>query len=363
MNINVTKPFLPPISEYTKILEGIWNRNWLTNDGPVLNELELRLKDYLETNHLLITSNGTIALQIAIKALDIKGEIITTPFTYVATTSSIVWEGCTPVMVDIDENTLNIDHRKIEAAINHNTKAILATHVFGNACNIDAIDHIANKYKLKVIYDAAHCFGTKYKGRSIFRYGDISTCSFHSTKLFHTIEGGGLFSESPELIRKMALLRNFGHISPTQFGSVGINGKNSEFHAAMGLCNIKRVDEFIIERCNLKERYMGYLSNIESIRFPGITPNCKLNNAYFPVILESENVLLNVLSRLNEHDIYPRRYFYPSLDELDYISVKYDVPVSTDISKRILCLPFYNGLSLEEIDLVCRILIRTLKYG
>lgn len=362
MNINVTKPFLPDIEEYVSKLNGIWARNWLTNDGPVLNELELKIKNYLGLDHFIITSNGTIALQIAIKALELSGEIITTPFSYVATTSSIVWEGCEPVMVDIECDTLNIDPKKIEAAITDKTSAILATHVFGNSCNIDEIEKIAKRNNLKVIYDAAHCFGTKYKGKSIFNYGDISTSSFHATKLFHMVEGGGLFCNSPELLRKMALLRNFGHITPTEFGSVGINGKNSEFHAAMGLCNIEKIDSFMQERKLLVERYLTYLSSIENLKFPIQAPKCEINNAYFPVIFEDEETLLLVISKLNEHSIYPRRYFYPSLNELNYINKSYEVPNSTGISKRILCLPLYNTLSFEEIDLICRIVLRTIKY-
>ncbi len=296
MNINVTKPFLPDIEDYTKVLNRIWSRNWLTNDGPILNELELQVKNYLKLDHLLITSNGTIALQIAIKALELRGEIITTPFSYVATTSSIVWEGCEPVMVDIENDTLNIDPKKIESAITDKTSAILATHVFGNACNIEEIEKIAEKNNLKVIYDAAHCFGTKYKGKSIFNYGDISTCSFHATKIFHMVEGGGLFCRSPELLKRMALLRNFGHVTPTEFGAVGINGKNSEFHAAMGLCNIQEIDRLVEERKILAERYLGYLSTTELLQFPSITPKCEINNSYFPVIFKDEITLLLVIS-------------------------------------------------------------------
>src|SRR5690606_11269120 len=212
--IPVTKPFLPPREEYDRYLEGIWKRNYLTNNGPLVNEFELRLKEYLEIKHLLYLSNGTIALQLAIKALDLKGEIITTPFSYVATTSSIVWEGCTPVFVDIESRSYNIDPTKIEHAVTSNTSAILATHCFGNPCKIDQIQEIADRHRLKVIYDAAHCFGTKYKGRSVFDFGDVSTTSFHSTKLFHTVEGGAVFTKDPELLKKMAYMRNFGHDGP-----------------------------------------------------------------------------------------------------------------------------------------------------
>ncbi|TVP43483.1 MAG: aminotransferase class I/II-fold pyridoxal phosphate-dependent enzyme, partial [Mongoliibacter sp.] len=236
--IPVTKPFSPPIEEYKKYIDEIWERNWYTNNGPLVNQLEKDLKQYLGVSEVAFVSNGTIAIQIALKALGIHKKVITTPFSYVATTSSLVWEGCEPVFADIDSNTLNIDPLKIEELIDEDTQAILATHCFGNACEIDQIEKIAHKHGLKVIYDAAHCFGTKYKGESIFNFGDISTTSFHATKLFHTIEGGAIFSGNKELRKKVSFLRNFGHDGPEKFNGVGINGKNSEFHAAMGLCNL-----------------------------------------------------------------------------------------------------------------------------
>ncbi|HLX52563.1 MAG TPA: DegT/DnrJ/EryC1/StrS family aminotransferase, partial [Aquella sp.] len=256
--IPVTKPFLPPIEEYKIYIDGIWQRNWLTNNGPLVNELELKLKEYLDLPHLLYLSNGTAALQVAIRALELKGEIITTPFTYVATVSSIVWEGCKPVFVDINPNSLNIDPAKIEAAITKNTSAILATHVYGNPCDIDAIHDIAERNHIKVIYDAAHCFGTKYNGKSVFAYGDISTTSFHATKLFHTIEGGAVFTNESRLLKKMDLLRNFGHNGPEDFIEVGINAKNSEIHAAMGLVNLKYIAGILESRRNQSERYDRY---------------------------------------------------------------------------------------------------------
>lgn len=232
--IPVTKPFLPRVEEFENYVKSIWDRQWLTNNGPLVNDLELKLKQYLNLDYLLYVSNGTIALQMAIRALELKGEVITTPFSFVATTNSILWQGCKPVYVDIDPDTFNIDPNKIEAAITPKTSAILATHVYGNPCNIDAIQSIADKHGLKVIYDAAHCFGTKYKNRSVFEYGDISTTSFHATKLFHTIEGGAVFTKKPELLEKMAFMRNFGYSGPDTLALAGINAKNSEFHAASG---------------------------------------------------------------------------------------------------------------------------------
>ncbi len=353
--INVTKPFLPPIEEYEKYLKGIWGRVWLTNNGPLVNELELGLKEYLQLNHLLYLNNGTIAIQIAIKALGLKGEIITTPFSYVATTSSIVWEGCTPVFADIDPQTLNIDPAKIEAVITDKTSAILATHVYGNPCDIDAIDVIAKKHNLKVIYDAAHCFGTKYKGRSVFGYGDVTTASFHATKVFHTIEGGAVFTNDPELLKTMAFMRNFGHNGPEVFEGVGINGKNSEFHAAMGLVNLKWVDKILESRKLQSERYDRKLAglNVSHIKYT----QGEFNYSYYPIIFETEAQLKKAIDLLNANWVYPRRYFYPSLNNLNYVKGAV-MAVSEDISKRIICLPLHYELTNEELDLVCRLLLR-----
>jgi len=355
--INVTKAFLPPIEEYQHYINGIFKRVWLTNNGPLLNELELKLKEYLQIPHILFVSNGTIALQIAIKALQLKGEIITTPFSYVATTSSIVWEQCKPVFVDIDPNTFNIDPEKIETAITPTTSAILATHVFGNPCEIDKIQSIADKHGLKVIYDAAHCFGTIYKGKSVFEYGDISTTSFHATKLFHTSEGGAVFTTQPELLRKMALLRNFGHETPVSFDGVGINAKNSEFHAAMGLCVLKYADEILIRRKEQWHYYRKLLNGLK-VQFQTLTNGTdKYNGAYFPIVFETEEKLLKSVEALNLQGVFPRRYFYPSLNNLNYID-SVSCPISEQVAKKILCLPLYHDLAPEEIDMIGRIVLR-----
>lgn len=354
--IPVTKPFLPPQDEYTKLVEDIWQRQWLTNNGPLVNELELKLKEYLNINHLLYLSNGTIALQLAIRALELKGEIITTPFSYVATTSSIVWEGCSPIFVDIDPNSLNIDPKKIEQAITPETSAILATHVYGNPCDIEAIDAIAQKHGLKVIYDAAHCFGTRYKGKSIFLYGDISTTSFHATKLFHTTEGGAVFTKDPELLKIMAYMRNFGHDGPEKFQGLGINAKNSEFHAAMGVVNLKYVDAILEKRKELSLYYSSKLKNFSGM-WPELLQNSTFNYAYYTVIFSNEELLLQTLKILNENLIYPRRYFYPSLDSLPYVD-NFNVPITEDIAARVLCLPLYHTLTKEEIDLIVRLILR-----
>lgn len=354
--IPVTKPFLPPKEDYDIYVKGIWQRNWLTNNGPLVNEFELKLKEYLGVKHLLYLSNGTIALQIAIKALDLKGEIITTPFSYVATTSSIVWEGCHPVFIDIDPDTLNIDPAKIEGAITPNTTAILATHVYGNPCDIDAIDDIAKKHGLKVIYDAAHAFGVTYKGKSIFEYGDISTASFHATKLFHTIEGGAVFTKDPGLLKKMAYMRNFGHDGQEAFHGLGINGKNCEFHAAMGLLNLSHMEEILETRKMLSDHYDLKLSGFRATK-PKFSQELKFNYGYYPLLLESEDALISIKDELNKREIFPRRYFYPSLNKLPY-AIGMEVPNATNAASRALCLPLYVDLSKEEIDMICRIMLR-----
>jgi dTDP-4-amino-4,6-dideoxygalactose transaminase len=253
--IPTTRPFLPPQKEYEKYLDGIWQRQWLTNMGPLASSLEMQLKDYLAVKHLLFVTNGTVALQMAIKALLLKGEIITTPFSYVATTSSIVCEGCTPIFVDIDPHSLNIDATKIEASITDRTSAILATHVYGNPCDVVAIEQIAKKHNLKVIYDGAHAFGVKIFGKSIFEYGDISTCSLHATKLYHSIEGGLIITKDSKLLKRLAFTRNFGHDGPDAFAELGWNGKNSEFHAAMGLVNLNYITAIHNKRKELSEAY------------------------------------------------------------------------------------------------------------
>lgn len=354
--IYVTKPFLPPIDKYQNILESVWERQWLTNNGPLVNELELKLKDFLDVKHMLYLNNGTIALQIAIKALGLTGEVITTPFSYVATTSSIVWEGLKPVFVDVDEESYNIDVNKIEASITPDTSAILATHVFGNPCDVEAIDKIAKKHNLKVIYDAAHCFNTKYKGMSIFEYGDVSTCSFHATKLFHTVEGGAVFTNDAKLLKKMAFMRNFGHNGPDDFAEVGINGKNSEFHAAMGLVVLKYVDEITDKRKQQHELYSENLKGL-NVSTQKILDDTDYNYSYYPIVFESEKQLLQQLANLNANWIYPRRYFYPSLNLLSYTD-KSEMKVSEGLSKRILCLPLYHDLKHEEQLMILRLLKR-----
>lgn len=355
--IPVTKPFLPSKQIFDSYINGIWHRQWLTNHGPLVNELELKLKDYLRVKHLLYLSNGTIAIQIAIKALKLSGDIITTPFSYVATTTSIIWENCNPVFADIDEDSLNIDPQKIEAAITPETTAIIATHVFGNPCDIDSIEAIAEKYKLKVIYDAAHCFGTTFKNKSVFEYGDISATSFHATKLFHTIEGGAVLTKNPELLKDMSYLRNFGHETAESFAMLGINGKNSEFHAAMGLSLLPEIDKILKRRKELCIFYDKRLESLE-VKHQKMTNGATYNYGYYPIIFKNEEMLVKSMYELNKYKIFPRRYFYPSLDTLPYIVNSQICPISRDIASRIICLPLYHDLSFEEIDMIARILLR-----
>lgn len=355
--IPVTKPFLPSLAAFKSYVDSIWSKQWLTNNGPLVNEFELELKKQLKLSNFLFVTNGTIALQLAIKALELKGEIITTPFSFVATTSSIVWQGCQPVFVDIDEQTLNIDPAKIEAAITPNTSAILATHVFGNPCDIDAIEDIAKRYRLKVIYDAAHCFGVKYRGRSIFTYGDISITSFHATKLFHTIEGGGIFTKSDLLLNKINFMRNFGYSGTDTFSEIGTNAKNSEFHAAMGLCNLKHVDEILSTRKQLYNFYKKNLVNSE-LQFQAIQPNSEFNHAYFPIIFETEESMLHCKLQLEKVQVYCRRYFYPSLSSLPYIK-NMDMPICDSIAKKIMCLPMYHTLNHLQRNHIVKIITKT----
>ncbi len=358
--ILVTKPFLPPKSTFDLLVAQIWKRNWLTNNGPLVNELELKLKTALSLEHLLFTSNGTIALQMAIKALDLKGEIITTPFSYVATTSSIVWEGCTPIFADIDSERLTIDPKKIESLITDKTSAILATHVYGIPCHIEEIIDIASRHNIKIIYDGAHAFGSNYKGKSLLSYGDISTLSTHATKLFHTVEGGAVITNSPDLLKRLAYLRNFGHDGYDKYNGVGINGKNSEFHAAMGLANLPFIDEIINKRKQDCMLYDSWLVD-KGITRPIIPANCSYNFAYYPIIMESESITLKILNELAKNEISTRRYFYPSLSSLEYAKGN-STPISDDISSRVLCLPLYYDITNPEIEMVCRIIVRTLKY-
>jgi dTDP-4-amino-4,6-dideoxygalactose transaminase len=345
--IPVTKSFLPPIEEYMTQVQRAYDNEWLTNRGELVLELEDKLKSYLGVSNILITNNGTIPLQIALKLLGGGGEIITTPFSYVATTAAIVWENCTPVFVDIHPEYLTIDETLIEAAITPKTTCILATHVFGNPCNVLEIERIAKKYNLKVIYDAAHCFGVKYNGKSIFEYGDISTCSFHATKLFHTGEGGAIFCKDEILRQKIYYSHNFGHNGPLDFYGLGINGKISELQAAMGLSVLPYMTEIFAARKSIVDIYTNELDQ-SYVRIFKLRKNTDWNYSYCPILFKDERSVDSVIAKLNKIEVYPRRYFSPSLNYLPYV-VKVDMPISESISKRIICMPLYKALSLSDV--------------
>ena len=296
-------------------------------------------------------NNGTIPLQIALKLVGKEGEIITTPFSYVATSAAIIWENCTPIFVDIDPDYLTIDESKIESSITEKTTAILATHVFGNPCNIGVIDKIAKKHNLKVIYDAAHCFGVKYNGESVFKSGDISTCSFHATKLFHTGEGGAIFCEDEELMHKISYSHNFGHDGPMDFHGLGINAKISELQSAMGLSVLPYMDKIISERKKVVNYYLENL-NFGELKTIKIRDNVTWNYSYFPIIFKNEQMLLSIQKVLNDDNVFPRRYFYPSLNTISYIN-KSKMPVSESIAKRILCLPLFVGMNDSLLKRIC----------
>ena len=352
--INVTKTYLPPLEEYVHYLKGIWNRNWVTNNGPLVKELEARLKEFLGVKHLFFVNNGTIALQIAIKVLDLHGEIITTPFSYVASTSSIVWEGCKPIFVDIDPETLCLNPKLIEAAITPRTTAILAVHVYGYPCDVEYIQAIADRHGLKVIYDAAHAFVVRYKDQSLLLHGHIATLSFHATKLFHTVEGGALVTNDDDVAHRLAYMRNFGHKGQEEFWGLGINGKNSEFHAAMGLCVLNQVNDLIAKRKSVCLIYDEYLKG-SGFEKPKRFDNVLYNYAYYPVLFSSEKQLLGVRAALNKNNIFPRRYFYPSLNNLNFVRNQ-KMPISEHVARRVLCLPLFDSIEPAIVEQISTII-------
>lgn len=351
--INVTKTFLPPREQYDKYLDKIWETSLLTNQGPLLLELQSKLSNFLHVENINYVTNGTVALQLALKTLNIDdGEIITTPFSYVATSSSILWQRSKPVFVDIESNNFTIDANKIEEKITPNTRAIMPVHVFGYACDVEKIQQIADKHNLKVIYDAAHAFGVKYKGKSLLSFGDVSTCSFHATKLFHTVEGGACIVKDKKLNDKLELMKRFGH-NKDEHICLGINAKQSELHAAMGLSLLPYIEKIISDRKRVSEYYDELFKNV--LQCPKLQDNLEYNYAYYPVLFESEKQLLQVFNALAEHQIYPRRYFYPSLNKISYINGD-KCPVSEDISSRIACLPLYPDLENENIEKISAII-------
>jgi len=345
--ITVTKTYLPKKSKYKRYVDKIYESGWVTNNGPLVQKLEKKLAKYLGVKNIILVANGTVALEIAYRTLSIKDYVITTPFSFVATTSSLVTNGIKPIFADINPKTLNIDKNKIPSVITPNTTAIVPTHVFGNPCDVEVIEEIAKENNLKVIYDAAHAFDVKYKNSSILNYGDISTLSFHATKLFHTIEGGALIINDDNLVQKARYLINFGIENPESIPELGTNAKMNEFEAAMGLCMLKEMKIIAKKRKKIFKIYKKGLNDF--VEFQDFNNNAKNNNSYMPIILKDEEQLLKIKKELNSINIEPRRYFYPSLDTLYYIEPKQNMPISRDISKRILCLPIYFALDLKIV--------------
>lgn len=358
--INVTKTYIPNVEKYKEYVDKIFASGWFTNNGVLTQELEHKLSEYLGVRNIILVSNGTLALQVSYKLLNLSGDVLTTPFSFVATTSSICWEGLNPIFVDIDKDNINIDVNKIEQNITEKTTAIVAVHVFGNICNVEKIEYIANKHNLKVIYDGAHAFGVNYKGKSALEYGDLTTLSFHSTKVFHSIEGGAIIIKDDELYKKAKLMINFGIPGPDEVLTLGINAKMNEFQSAMGLCVLDDIEEILKARKYVYDSYMDKLSNISNIKLQTINEHLTQNYGYFPIILENEEILTNIIIELNKENIFPRRYFYPSLDTLPYIKNKFDVPISNYISKRILCLPIFEGLSERNVQKIVSIIYKNI---
>lgn len=359
--IYVTKPFLPPMDEYNAYLERIWDTNILTNNGQLHRELEKELKDYLRCENITLFVNGHLALETALKMLSVNGEVITTPYTFASTTHAIVNSGCKPIFCDIKPDDYTIDESKIEALVTENTSAILAVHVYGYPCNVEAIEKIAQKYGLKVVYDAAHAFGVEYKSKPISEYGDVSMFSFHATKLFHTIEGGALAYNNNDYKRKFDLYKNFGITGPEDVEIVGINAKMNEFQAAMGLAVLKHINEIIEKRRIVTERYSQNLSSVAGITMVKNKDNVKHTYAYLPVLIDEKSyghTRDELFSQLEANSVYARKYFYPISTNYRCFNSLYgdcDVRVAEYVSERIITLPLYTDLSLDDVDRICDI--------
>lgn len=353
--IYVTQPSLPPMGEFVALLEKIWETGILTHNGPLIQEFENALCERLGVENFVGVTSGTIALQMAIRSLGLEGEIITTPFSWVATISAIKWERCVPVFCDIDPSTLNIDPEKIEGLITENTVAIMPVHVFGNPCKVDDIEAIAKKYDLKVIYDSAHAIGTTVNGNSVLGCGDISAVSLHGTKLLNSAEGGGCITSDAKLYEKLKRIRFFGHNDEKEVVEDGFNGKMTEIHAALGLANLKYFDEVVADRKQKYFQYLDGLSGNSRLSFQELNGD-GCNYSYFPVIFESERALLEAEFKLNEKGIFPRRYFFPSLNTLENLVDYVHMPNSESVARRILCLPLYKNLSEADIERIVRVM-------
>ena len=359
--INVTRSSMPIYEEYCEEIKSLWESRWLTNMGAKHNELKLKFCDYLKVPNTELFVNGHLALYCAIKALGLKGEIITTPFTFASTTNAIVQAGCTPVFCDVSED-YTIDASKIEALITDKTSAILGVHVYGNICDVDEIDRIAKKHNLKVIYDAAHAFGVEYNGRGICTYGDISMLSFHATKVFHTIEGGALCYNDASLTANIVKQRGFG-LNGEDIDCFGTNGKMNEFQAAMGICNLRHIDDEIASRGEAYRRYEGRLAGVNGLKLLPLHDGLKQNYAYFPVLFDKEKFGKNrdeIVAALAEKNIIARKYFYPLVsankefgEDLSYLT-----PIAKGFSENVLCLPMYAHLDISDVDAICDIILK-----
>ena len=360
--ILVTQSSMPSFEEYCEEIKGVWDRKWLTNSGPLNEQLKEKLKNYLKINNIELFANGHLALEIAIKSLNLKGEIITTPFTFTSTTNAIINCGCTPVFCDINEENYTIDVGKIETLITEKTVAIMPVHVYGVVCDVEKIQEIADKYNLKVIYDAAHCFAVEYKGKPISSFGDISMFSFHATKVFNTIEGGALVANRDEdLIKKFGVLRNFG-LDNNDLFECGTNAKMNEFQAAMGICNLKYIDAEIVKRKHVSDLYDDLLKDYDGIKELKFSDNVKRNYAYYPIVIDENKCGFSrdeLVDKLAENNIFARKYFYPITNLFTGYSHFYNVnptPVAKNISERVLCLPLYADLDEETVRRICKII-------
>lgn len=361
--LQVTDPFLPPIQEYVEYLKGIWDRNCLTNQGPLVRDFEKKIKEYHHLNvpvHCI--ANGGLGLQIILKSLGVKGEVITTPFSYVATASCPLWEGCKIKFADIEADSLTIDPLAVEASITSDTEAILGTHVFGNPCDCEALENIARRHGIALVYDAAHAFGVKYKGKSILEYGDASMVSMHATKLLHSVEGGFIVTKDSVVGEKVEWMRRFGHKGHENFHGVGINAKMSEFHAAMGLCNIKYLKGIQEKRKRISESYDEQLGPLQAtldklVSTIDYREGTTRNYSYYPVLCDSEQHLLRALNKFHEAKVYPRRYFYPNLAEVFDGKSSKPCRISSCIARRILCMPLSTYIRENQVTSLVNMLL------
>ncbi|MCR5776632.1 MAG: DegT/DnrJ/EryC1/StrS family aminotransferase [Lachnospiraceae bacterium] len=363
--IFVTRSSIPSLDEYMEEIRPVFENHWLTNAGAKHNELRDKLKKYLGVDNLELLVNGHMALEIALEMFGLRsGEVITTPFTFVSTTNAIVRQGLKPVFCDVNDDDYTIDVSKIEELITPETVAIMPVHVYGNICDVDAIEAIAKKHGLKVIYDASHTFGEKYKGRGVADLGDASTFSFHATKVYNTVEGGAIACHSDELEQSIRVIRDFGIVDEETTTMVGPNAKMNEFAAAMGLCNLRHVDSWIAERKEAYDYYMEKLDGVKGIRLNRYHEGIEPNYAYFPIIVDENEYGESrdeLYARLQKADIYARKYFYPLVSELDSFNKEYDAketPVALRLSKEVMTLPMYAGLSKEDIDRIVEVIIK-----